>query len=75
MKTIRGNLLDLALEGRFDVIVHGCNCQCAMGAGIALAIRKVFPEAFAADGSTAKGDRNKLGTFSFASVERNGRSL
>jgi O-acetyl-ADP-ribose deacetylase (regulator of RNase III) len=75
MKTVRGDLLKMALDGHFDVIVHGCNCQCTMGAGIALAVRNTFPEAFAADCATAKGDRNKLGTISVASVVRGGRSL
>jgi O-acetyl-ADP-ribose deacetylase (regulator of RNase III) len=75
MKTVRGDLLKLALDGHFDVIVHGCNCQCVMGAGIALAIRNTFPEAFAADCATAKGDGNKLGTISVASVERSGLCL
>ena len=75
MKTVRGDLLKLALDGHFDVIVHGCNCQCVMGAGIALAIRNTFPEAFVADCATVKGDRNKMGEISVASVERSGRSL
>ena len=75
MKTVRGDLLKLALDGHFDVIVHGCNCQCVMGGGIALAIRNAFPEAFAADCATAKGDMSKLGAISVASVERSGGSL
>jgi len=54
MKKVTGDLIDLAKSGVFDVIVHGCNCQCAMGAGIAKAIKSEFP------------DRNKLGTISFA---------
>ncbi|MEM7244817.1 MAG: macro domain-containing protein [Acidobacteriota bacterium] len=70
MKTIEGDLIQLALEGRFDVIVHGCNCQCAMGAGIAKPIRAAFPEAYEADLATTKGDRSKLGTFSSATVTR-----
>lgn len=72
MKVVRGDLLRLAREGRFDVIVHGCNCQCAMGAGIAKAIRDQFPEAYEADRQTSKGDAGKLGTLSFAEVERDG---
>ena len=32
---VEGNLIDLALEGRFDLIAHGCNCHKIMGAGIA----------------------------------------
>jgi O-acetyl-ADP-ribose deacetylase (regulator of RNase III) len=75
MKTIRGDLVQLALDRHFDVIVHGCNCQCVMGAGIALAIRNVFPEAYAADQATAKGDRGKLGSISFARVVRDGHRI
>ena len=75
MKINRGDLVQLALDGVFDVIVHGCNCQCVMGAGIAKTIRETFPAAYAADRATAKGDRSKLGSFSSASVEVDGRSL
>ena len=70
MNVITGDLLRFALDGRFDVIVHGCNCQCAMGKGIALSIKQQFPEAYEADLRTAKGDRAKLGTISTAEVER-----
>ena len=66
MKDIEGDLLQLALAGHFDVIVHGCNCQCIMGTGIAKAIKLQFPQAFAADQATATGDRSKLGSYSSA---------
>ena len=75
MKTVRGDLLILAADGAFDVIVHGCNCQCQMGKGIALDIKRQFPEAYAADLATAKGDRAKLGTFSMAEVASSGLSF
>lgn len=68
MKEINGNLITLAKQGHFDVIVHGCNCFGVMGAGIALAIKRAFPEAFVADRATITGDRNKLGTCSVASI-------
>ncbi len=70
MKTIKGDLLKLAQGGEFDVIIHGCNCQCQMGKGIALSIKKLFPEAYEADCATEKGSREKLGTFSHALIER-----
>jgi O-acetyl-ADP-ribose deacetylase (regulator of RNase III) len=38
MTIIPGDLLRLALDGRFDVIVHGCDCQCQMGKGIAVCV-------------------------------------
>jgi O-acetyl-ADP-ribose deacetylase (regulator of RNase III) len=75
MKTLTGDLLQLALDGTFDVIIHGCNCQCQMGKGIALSIKRIFPEAFAADQSTSKGDVSKLGTISVAEISRNGRKF
>ena len=71
MKEVEGDLVKMAVEGRFDVIVHGCNCQCEMGAGIALTIKTKFPEAYAADCATKQGNRNKLGNYSSAPVEIN----
>lgn len=68
MKTLEGNLLDLAESGVFDVIVHGCNCFCTMGRGIALEVKKRYPQVYYSDTLTAKGDRNKLGTYSAAGV-------
>jgi O-acetyl-ADP-ribose deacetylase (regulator of RNase III) len=68
MRVVRGDLLKLALVGEFDVIVHGANCQCTMGAGIARSIRDTFPEAYEADLRTPRGDRSKLGTLSVAQV-------
>lgn len=68
MKTAKGNLIHLAKEGHFDVIVHGCNCFCAMGKGIALSIKREFPDAYAADCATKQGDPSKLGFFSQAVV-------
>jgi O-acetyl-ADP-ribose deacetylase (regulator of RNase III) len=75
MRTIRGDLVKLALAGRFDVIVHGANCFVTMGAGIGKSIREAFPEAFEADLATPKGDRSKLGTISVALVTRGTRRL
>ena len=75
MRKVRGDLIDLAMKGDFDVIIHGCNCLNAMGAGIALTIKKVFPEAYAADCKTPRGDKSKLGTISSATVRRNGRDI
>jgi len=70
MKTISGDLLQLAMAGEFDVIVHGCNCFHMMGAGIAKSVADCFPEAFEADKATKRGDRAKLGTISYAKVQR-----
>lgn len=42
IKEIDGDLISLALENKFDVIAHGCNCKNMMGAGIALQMTKTF---------------------------------
>lgn len=42
MNYIDGDLIKLAKEGKFDVIVHGCNCMSTMGAGIAPQMAKAF---------------------------------
>ena len=68
MKIEHGDLLALAQDGKFDVIVHGCNCFCTMGAGIAKSIKHQFPAAYEADLLTHEGDPNKLGTYTSAVV-------
>jgi len=70
MKIITGDLLMLAKQGKFDVIVHGCNYHCTMGAGIAKSIKQQFPEAYAADCQTEKGSKAKMGTYSKAKIEQ-----
>jgi O-acetyl-ADP-ribose deacetylase (regulator of RNase III) len=49
MKYIIGNLIDLALDGQFDMIAHGCNCFKNFGAGIALEIKHRIPKAYNID--------------------------
>lgn len=72
MNIMEGDLIELALRGKFDVIIHGCNCFCSMGAGIAKVIKHEFPEAYQADLATKKGAKEKLGTYSKALIKRNG---
>jgi len=68
MNYLKGNLLDLFDSGYFNVIVHGCNCFHKMGAGIALQIKKRYPQAYEVDLKTSYGDRTKLGTISVAKL-------
>lgn len=75
MKTIEGDLLKLATAGEFDVIVHGCNCFCTMGKGIALSVKQQFPSAYQADCATEKGDKNKLGGYTQAVIEQNNHTF
>lgn len=75
MKTVQGDLIRLASEGKFDLIVHGCNCFGTMGAGIAKGIKTAFPQAFDADLATERGSKDKLGTCSFAEISNGGAAL
>jgi O-acetyl-ADP-ribose deacetylase (regulator of RNase III) len=68
MKTVNGNLIDMAFEGAFDVIVHGCNCFCTMKRGIAKEITERCPEAEKVDKITVTGDRSKLGKITAANI-------
>jgi O-acetyl-ADP-ribose deacetylase (regulator of RNase III) len=68
MRTIKGDLVELAALGEFNVIVHGCNCFNTMGAGVALQIATRFPEACVADQLTRIGDKSKLGKYTIAMV-------
>lgn len=69
MKTIKGNLITLANEGKFDLIVHGCNCFNTMGAGIAKSIKQAYPEAWEVDRNTIKGGQYKLGGVTTATTK------
>jgi O-acetyl-ADP-ribose deacetylase (regulator of RNase III) len=61
---IDGDLIKLAQEGHFDIIVHGCNCFSTMGAGIAPQMAKAFGcDKFRMELSGE--DINKLGNIDF----------
>ena len=68
LKHTKGNLLDLAEAGDFDIIVQGCNCWNTMGGGIAREIRERYPHVAAVDGKTIRGDYNKVGTWTSENV-------
>lgn len=67
-KEIQGDLIELALKGEFDVIAHGCNCFCTMGAGIAVSMKNIFhcdnSKFFPLEAIEYKGDIDKLGRIS-----------
>ncbi len=69
LKHAKGNLLDMAEAGDFDVVVQGCNCFNAMGGGIAREIAERFPEAKQEDRKTQAGDYNKLGTWTQVEID------
>lgn len=63
MIKVKGDLLALAEQGQFDIIVQGCNCFNTMGSGLAKQIKAQYPEAYEVDNSTTKGDYRKLGNY------------
>lgn len=70
---VDGNLL---LNDNVHVIGHSCNCQNVFGGGIALSIKKMYPEAYSADTEAAREGTNRLGNFSKAelTVDRLGKN-
>ena len=68
LKHVKGNLIDMAENGDFDVVVQGCNCFCTMGGGIAREIRERYPHVAAVDGKTVRGDYTKLGNWTSENV-------
>lgn len=70
-----GDLFALAENGEFDFIIHGCNCMCTMGSGIARQVRDKYPEAYRADQETEPGDVRKLGNYTRAIVTRNNNTF
>ncbi len=69
LKKMKGDLLELARQGHFDLIVHGANCQSTMNSGIARQIREQYPQAFYADVDDRRSPENKLGSITFAEAD------
>ena len=65
---VKGDLIKMAFADEFDIIAHGANCFCTMGAGIARQIHNEIPEAYQADCQTVRGDITKLGNYSWAFI-------
>lgn len=61
VKEIKGDLF----MAREDVLIHGCNCFCTMGAGVARIVKEKYPNAYYADQMTDIGDKRKLGNYSY----------
>lgn len=75
MKIVKGDIIELALKGEFDVVIHGCNCFHIMGAGIAYQIAKLFPEAEKVDKASIYGSREKLGCYTSSEVLRDNKAF
>ena len=58
-------IVEAARNGEINAILHCCNCFHKMGAGVAKAIKDEWPGAFEADLKTPRGDRSKMGSYSY----------
>lgn len=64
-REIKGDLIELSRTGIFDVVTHGCNCQCKMGKGIAPKMAKEFGcDKFKME-EEKPGNHNKLGQIDY----------
>ena len=76
MKKVKGDLIKMFLNGEFDIIIHGANCQSLMGSGIAGQIARKIPEAYLMDRIYDRFQHNidKLSNYSICSVRtKNGK--
>lgn len=65
-REIEGDLITLAKAGEFDVIAHGCNCQCRMGAGIAPLMAKAFGcDKYVMENKSMQGEFRKMGNIDY----------
>jgi O-acetyl-ADP-ribose deacetylase (regulator of RNase III) len=63
---IEGDLIKLALQGKFEIITHGCNCFCTMGAGIAPQMAYHFGcNTYPMEAWSKQGDIRKLGSIDY----------
>lgn len=76
LKYKKGNIIKLADEGNFDLLINCCDCFGSFNTDISKEIIKRWPESKIIDQRTKKGDVHKLGSYSIASVmTRSGSSL
>lgn len=72
MNIIKGNLITLFKEGKFDVIGHGCNCMSKQHSGIAVQMVEHFSTDFFPM-ELSGPDLNKLGCIDAKVYDHNGK--
>lgn len=71
MKIIKGDLIKLAEQGKFDIIIQGCNCFHTQSSGLAKQLATKYPQVLEADKCTTYGKATKLSKWTEAIVEVN----
>lgn len=75
MEIVKGDAIEILMDGDADILLHVVNCFCTMGAGFAKSIKENFPEAYSMDLQTTKGDYNKLGNIGMVDIVRANRKF
>ena len=57
---------DDVFKSKDQILIHGCNCFCVMGAGVALKVKQNYPRAYQVDQDTVSGQPSKLGDYSWS---------
>jgi O-acetyl-ADP-ribose deacetylase (regulator of RNase III) len=60
----KGNVINAALSGKYDMFAQGCNCLNEMGAGVALQVKKRIPTMYLADRDFRINSEDRLGMMS-----------
>lgn len=69
MKYVVKNLITAIEDNEVDIVVHQANCHHTMGAGVASELANKYPAVLVADLKTKKGDKEKLGKYSYTILE------
>lgn len=76
IKEVEGDLIKMALAGRFDAIAHGVNCFCRQKSGIAkLMSENFYTHQLPLEDPVTTGDIDKLGRIEFNPINGNGVHL
>ena len=71
IKEVYGNIIDMAINGKLDVIAHGCNCFNMQGAGLAAQMSdRLGTHLMKKEQDRFHGDINKLGTIDYGFVHQ-----
>ena len=71
IKYFEGSIFDAPV----NIIIHQSNVYQKMGAGIAKQIKEKYPEAYEADLKTYYADNDKIGTYSYAVSNKDGKII
>lgn len=79
IKTVNGDIINFLATGRINSLIHCCNCQNVMSAGLAKALRQKWPQVYAVDRdyklSSEILEVDILGRYSIAFIEEGNKLI